>query len=299
MNCAENLEFVILAAGKSTRNYPQSKGLPHKSLMPFSDHKIIDEIMLRLADAGARHVTLVVSDQSVVRHFEDAFRPEPALEEKFAKAGNAEMLELVRGVRLPDDMDIKYVIQGTPRGTGQAMGLAYAAVRDSGRNLAMVFPDDMIVAENGAEHIYSRAVRQYSENGGRGNLAITREVDDPSRWGVVQDGYLLEKPKQATSRDSVVSLVIFDKSVGQEFYKDALRLERGEEIDGLVGGELVYMNALNRSIDADFATNALQKCKTTENDVYLDCGTVSGYEKSLVYSLTKLSRFKKDNRWTD
>ncbi len=36
----ENLEFVVLAAGKSTRNYPHSKGIPHKSLVPFGSRKV-------------------------------------------------------------------------------------------------------------------------------------------------------------------------------------------------------------------------------------------------------------------
>lgn len=36
---SEDLEFVILAAGKSTCNYPHSKGIPHKSLVPFAAAK--------------------------------------------------------------------------------------------------------------------------------------------------------------------------------------------------------------------------------------------------------------------
>jgi UTP-glucose-1-phosphate uridylyltransferase len=291
MNICNDLEFVIMAGGKSTRNYPQSKGLPHKSLMPFGDHKIIDEIMARLVDAGARHITIVVSNESVVKYFSDSFRVEPEVESKFEKSGDARPLNLLRDVRLPDDMDIKYVIQEKPLGTGQAMGLAYDKIKDSGRGLVMVFPDDMFVAENGAAHIYSRAVRQYLANGGRGNLAITRLVDDPSRWGIVQNGMLIEKPPHADSRDAAVGFIIFDKSVGREFYADIGRIERGEKIEGLISGELPYTLALNRSVEKD-PKNAIQICRAEKDDIYLDCGTLAGYREALLYSLNKLSVFK-------
>ena len=38
----DTFEFVICCGGESTRNYPQSKGLPHKALLPFGDKRIID-----------------------------------------------------------------------------------------------------------------------------------------------------------------------------------------------------------------------------------------------------------------
>ena len=34
----ENIEFVVACAGKSTRNYPHSKGIAHKCLMPCHNH---------------------------------------------------------------------------------------------------------------------------------------------------------------------------------------------------------------------------------------------------------------------
>ena len=65
----ENLEFVILAAGKSTRNYPHSKGIPHKSLVPFGSRKIIDFIMSQIILAGGKHITIVVADDAAIEAF--------------------------------------------------------------------------------------------------------------------------------------------------------------------------------------------------------------------------------------
>ena len=41
----ENIEFVVACAGKSTRNYPHSKGIAHKCLMPFGDIRLIDCVL--------------------------------------------------------------------------------------------------------------------------------------------------------------------------------------------------------------------------------------------------------------
>ena len=91
---SKDLEFVILAAGKSTRNYPHSKGIPHKCLMPFGSIKIIDYIMNQIVEAGGKYITIVVPDESSINYFNDCFKKEPDMEEKFEKKGKKDSLEL-------------------------------------------------------------------------------------------------------------------------------------------------------------------------------------------------------------
>ena len=79
----DNLEFVILAAGKSTRNYPHSKGIPHKSLIPFGSRKVIDFIMQQIIIAGGKHITIVVADNAAIESFKQCFTKEPEVETKF------------------------------------------------------------------------------------------------------------------------------------------------------------------------------------------------------------------------
>ena len=55
MLTSNDLEFIILAAGKSTRNYPHSKGIPHKSLIPLGSRKVIDHIIRELISSGAKY----------------------------------------------------------------------------------------------------------------------------------------------------------------------------------------------------------------------------------------------------
>ena len=92
MLTTNDLEFVILAAGKSTRNYPHSKGIPHKSLVPFGSRKVIDFIMKQIILAGGKHITIVVADNSAVDAFKQCFSREPEIEEKFESKGKYKIL---------------------------------------------------------------------------------------------------------------------------------------------------------------------------------------------------------------
>ena len=55
----ENIEFVIACGGLSTRNFPHSKGIAHKCLMPFGDVRLIDHVLGEITRMGGRHITLV------------------------------------------------------------------------------------------------------------------------------------------------------------------------------------------------------------------------------------------------
>ncbi|MDR3126719.1 MAG: hypothetical protein LBT92_03755 [Rickettsiales bacterium] len=296
----EKLEFVVLAAGKSTRNYPQSKGLPHKSLVPFGSRKVIDHIMGQIIKAGGKHVTFVVSDEATKGAFEACFRREPDIEDKFARKGNVIGLELLRSTYVPDDMDIKYVYQREPKGTGHAVAQAYKSVRKTGRSIVMIWPDDIFLADKYAffpedrEPIYRRAVWRYVRDGGRGNLAITNYVKDPSRWGVIADGYYVEKPKDCPSHDAAKGFVIFDPSVCEELLSEAEKLDSGRKVE-LQGGELTFIPVLNRMIDRNPRELRVRTVQTQPTDIYFDCGTLDGYEKALLYTLLTESEFSRDN----
>jgi len=297
---ADRLEFVILAAGKSTRNYPQSKGLPHKSLAPFGSRKVIDHIMGQIIKAGGRHVTFVISDKSTQDAFEACFRREPSIEEKFARKGDMVALELLKSTYVPDDMEIKYVYQAEPKGTGHATALAYESIRETGRNIVMIWPDDIFLADKYAlfeadrEPIYRRAVHKYISEGCRGNLAITNYVRDPSRWGVVSDGRYVEKPDTLVSHDAAKGFIIFDRAVCEELLKDKGRMEAGEKVE-LHSGELTFIPALNRVIGKDPRSMRIRVIRTEPTDIYFDCGTINGYEQALIYTLLSESRFSRDN----
>ena len=297
----ENLEFVILAAGKSTRNYPHSKGIPHKSLVPFGSRNIIDFIMSQIILAGGKHITIVVADDAAIEAFHNCFVREPEIESKFEAKGNLTGLELLQSLYVPDDVDIKYFIQSKPRGTGHAVGLVYNTIKDTGRNIVMIWPDDIVLADKYAENpedripVYKRAVDTYIKNGGYGNLGMTRPVEDPSRWGIIDNGYFKEKPKESVSNQAAFGLFIFDKEVCKKLYDSAMKMNEGKAVEGIVGGELAFADALNKTIDENPEKMKIQTLSIKPTDVYLDCGSIEGYEKALLYTLLTESKFKAQN----
>ena len=273
----KDLEFVILGGGKGTRNYPHAKGLPHKCLLPLGSMKIIDVIMSQIIAAGAKHITIIVSDEYAKKAFEDNFMPEPDVEKKFEQTGNIAGLELMRETRIPDDVEIRYVIQPEPKGVGDALARAY-----SGKSILMIWPDDVVMPSG--KSVFQRALDQYN---GIGNMVVTRKVEDPSRWGIIEDGFYVEKPKQSKSDQAAIGFCILDKKVCEELLQDA------KNFDGV--GELTHIPALNRVIENDPEVMALKTIPLTETDTYLNCGDIAGYEKSLLYSLLHESKFAKEN----
>ncbi len=296
----ENLEFVVLAAGKSTRNYPHSKGIPHKSLTPFGSRKVIDFIMKQIIIAGGKHITIVVSDNAAIEAFEQCFLKEPEIENKFEAKGNTKSLELLQSLYIPDDVKINYMIQPTPKGTGHAVGMVYNLIKDTGRNIVMIWPDDIVLADKNSNDlykktpIYKRAVDEYVKMGCKGNLGITRHVEDPSRWGVIDEGYFKEKPKDSKSNNAAFGLFIFDNSVSKKLMDSAKLMDEGKAVEGIVGGELAFADALNSAIKENPGTEIKALCMQ-DTDTYLDCGSIEGYEKALLYTMLTESEFEDSN----
>ncbi len=302
MMTTNDLEFVILAAGKSTRNYPHSKGISHKCLMPFGSVKIIDFIMAELLYAGAKHITIVVSDEKAKEAFELAFAREKNIEEKFERSGNVIGLNLLKKVYIPNDVEIKYVIQKEPKGLGHAIGLAnkLAGVR----HLVVRLPDDIVISTFPDENVFKNSlivacVNEYIKGDG-GNMFITRQVEDPSRWGIIENGVFIEKPKESQSKEAFNTMAIFDKKVAARLEEVATLIDTmGTEEYNMwerQGKEIHFDKYLNDEVLKDKALMHIRTFVKRETDKYLDCGTIKGYEEALVYTLLKLSVFKDGNQ---
>ncbi len=263
-----DIEFIILAAGRSSRNYPHTRGLPHKSLLPFGSVKIIDYIVSQIVEAGGKSIHLVVSNNAAIKAFQDNFDKE-------------------KQVDLPDDVEIDYIIQKEPKGLAHAISLAAKKVPN--RHLAVILPDDLVLSSDGTAMI-KKLVDQYVADARGGNLFLTREVEDVSRWGIIEHGIFREKPASSSSHESSIMCFILDKKVGARIVEtveeDVLKAGKGQEVH--------YSDYLNEVIEQD-PEMKIRTIKMGEDDLYLDCGTIQGYEKSLLYSLLHLSAYKDDN----
>ena len=304
MLTSNDLEFIILAAGKSTRNYPHSKGIPHKSLIPLGSRKVIDHIIRELISSGAKHITIVCSDIKAKEAFELCFTKEQKIEDKFKKNGNIIGLELLQSLYVPDDIDIKYVIQKEPKGLGHAIGLANKVA--DGRHLVVRVPDDIILPNhciNDAElrkPAVRRCIEKYIKDGVGGNMFITRHVQDPSRWGIIDDGIFKEKPSESKSDEAFHTLAILDKKVAKRLQEVAERIDTvGTEEYNLwekEGKEIHFDKYLNEEVKKDTEHMAIRTYPIAKTDTYLDCGTLQGYEEALLYTLLKESVFREKNK---
>ena len=304
MLTANDLEFVILAAGKSTRNYPHSKGIPHKSLIPLGSRKVIDHIISEMISSGAKHITIVCSDEKAKEAFELCFTKEKKIEDKFKKNGNIIGLELLQSVYVPDGVEIKYVIQHEPKGLGHAIGLANKVAQ--GRHLVVRMPDDIVIPSHCAvdvelrKPVVRRCIEKYIADGIGGNMFITRHVDDPSRWGIIDEGIFKEKPKESKSDEAFQTLAIFDAKIGKRLEQVADAVDTVGTVEYNLwmneGKEIHFDKYLNEEVEKNPEVMAIRTYPIADTDTYLDCGTIQGYEQALLYTLLKESVFKDKNK---
>lgn len=131
---------VIPAAGLGTRFLPVTKAVP-KELLPIVDVPTLQVILEEAADSGIEDVLLVVSDQK--QAIRTHFSPAPELDAFLFDHGK-EALQ-ARIAKIPEIVDLHYIVQEEPRGLGHAVSLA----RDfaDGDAIAVLLGDDVVAAE--------------------------------------------------------------------------------------------------------------------------------------------------------
>ncbi len=276
-----DLQFIVLLGGKSSRNYPHSKGLPHKAMLPLGDFKVINYIINNIYNAGGRNISFVIANNSYQKHFENCFISEPKIEEKFKKKNDLIKIKLLKKTYLPNDLNINFVVQKNPLGIGHAIAIS----AEKNKNIYVVLPDDIIISKK--EHPFTKAVKEY-EKTKSGNIVITRKVENPSRWGIIENGIYIEKPKTSISNEAVISSLILDKSVVEIYKQQVKELNKNENRHDILN----QVDAINKIAKK----NPKMKIKTVsllKNDIYLDCGTIEEYEKALIYTLLKDSIYVK------
>ena len=294
MNINE-IEFIILLAGKSTRNYPHAKGLAHKSLIPFGSRKIIDYIMSEITEAKGTSVSLVVSSKEAQKSFENCFSREKDVEQKLKKSNNLIGLELLKSIYIKSNLNINYIIQKKPKGLAHAIGLVANKIKN--KHFAIILPDDIIVTHDGVS-IIKKVVDQYLADDIGGNLFLTREVEDTSRWGIIENGIFKEKPKATTSNEASSMFFILDKNFVKtlgDLAKKMAKFGTRENRLSKRGTEFHYADYINEFIKNSDKNMKIRTYKLDPKDTFLDCGTIDGYEKALLYTLINNSSFNKEN----
>ena len=171
------LSTVILpVAGLGTRMLPATKVTP-KELLPVYDTPLLQYALDEALAAGAKRLVFVSHpDKSAI---EDYLRPSERLEDALESKGKGDLLEAVRASRMPDDVDVVFVMQEEQLGLGHAVLCAAEHVLDG--PVGVILPDDLIL---GAPCLQEMAEAFVS--GRMGSLVAAQDVapEDVSSYGI-------------------------------------------------------------------------------------------------------------------
>ena len=293
----ENIEFIVACAGKSTRNFPHSKGIAHKCLMPFGDIRLIDCVLQDVVRMGGRHITLVVSDQVTIDAFKEALKTDLKTEEKLRKGGRERIADVLRATFLPDDIDLKYVIQEKPIGTAQVLGLAHRLSMD--RHAVLIFPDDLIDSTKAEIPFVKKITDSFLQN--TKQILLTGIVkEDVSNNSILVNKRLIEKPKNPTSNIAGYSPYAFPKECLDSIERQTSEVERTGKLPAdLALGEWVYTDGINAFLDnggEEAGFYVRMEIMDPEKYEMMDTGALPLYEKALLRELLTRSFFAEENK---
>ncbi|MBQ3695989.1 MAG: hypothetical protein II938_03365 [Alphaproteobacteria bacterium] len=287
----DNIEFVIAAAGECTRNFPHSKAIAHKALLPMGDMRIIDYTLQDIVHIGGRHITFVCSNQKVIDDFKRALCTDVKTEEKLRAKGKNDIADVLHATFLPDDVDLKFAIQAEPLGTGSVIHAAREAIQN--RHVVLIFPDDLIISKDPQLPHIKKLLDAFVKNP-KMTLLTGIEKEDVSNNAILVNNRIVEKPKNPTSHIAGYSPVVIPAEAVQFLISQATnRLKQARENHK----EWLYMDSINDFLDesgeaAGFAADMFLK---SDEDQMLDTGNLELYEQCLLEMLLKHSKYQDKN----
>ncbi|MEM9795092.1 MAG: UTP--glucose-1-phosphate uridylyltransferase [Pseudomonadota bacterium] len=138
MNRLETVIFPV--AGLGTRMLPATKVTP-KELLPVYDTPLLQFAIDEALAAGARRLVMVSHPEKSA--IEDYLAPAPRLEDELEAKGKDALLSAVLASRLPDDVDLHFVMQDEQLGLGHAVLCGQPVALDG--PVGVILPDDLIL----------------------------------------------------------------------------------------------------------------------------------------------------------
>lgn len=243
---------IILAGGQGSRLHPLTK-VVSKQLLPIYDMPMIFYPLYTLINSGIEEVLIITNPENL-----DIYQ---------RLLGNGDNFKV----------KINYKMQKQPKGIAQAFQIAESWLNNSPS--VLILGDNLFLAGDISEKLKN------SFSNKRGATIFGYEVDDPSRYGVVdfnKDNEVIsieEKPEKPKSKWAVTGLYVYDTKV-IEYSKKLEPSKRGElEITDINN---IYLHNTDLSIQL-----------IDSNSFWLDAGTIESlFEAS---SIVKNLRDKKIN----
>ena len=232
---------LILAAGLGTRMLPATKAVP-KEMLPIVDRPLIQYAVEEAVAGGIDHIIFVIAEgkEAIRDHFGSETRADAYVRER----DDAVLRDLVeRPARLAR---FDWAMQDEPKGIAHAVACARQYVE--GQPFALIFPDDLILAERSCA---AQLVGAYDQCGG--SVIAVHDVprEDIPQYGIVDPADtgnparlrgVVEKPRaeDAPSTLGIVGRYILSPTIFQHID----RIPPGKN------GELQITDALESQIAA-------------------------------------------------
>jgi len=267
---------VIPAAGLGTRLLSVTKEQPKEMLPVFARAKngdlclkpIVQLVFEQLHQVGFREFCFVVGrgKRAIEDHFTADFPYVSMLDSK-GLDGPAGELEVF--YKMVDGSTLVWVNQPQPKGFGDAILKAQSF---AGGDRFLVHAGDSYFISRNAEHL--RRVVRMSEASKANALFLSMEVQDPSRFGIVEgettaNGLmkvkrLVEKPSKPSSKLAIMPIYVFDSNIFKAL----------EDTKAGVAGELQLTDGIQHMVDWDLN---VYTTKVVSAEIWLDIGSPDLY----------------------
>ncbi len=234
------MKAVVLSGGHGTRLRPLTYSMP-KQLIPVGGQPVLGYVFDDVAECGITEVVVITSPES-----------------------RGPVSDFIADSSF--DLDFTFVVQDEPNGLAAAFGLAVPYL-DGGPSLLML--GDCLLT-GGIKHL----VDDHKSSGAAATILV-REVDDPSRYGIVEieDGRivaLLEKPPDPPTNLAIVGVYAFGPEI----------TESVAAIAPSARGEYEITDAIQHLVDSGGLVRPAEL-----NGWWIDTGTVedvlAGHERIL------------------
>ncbi|HWY28185.1 MAG TPA: sugar phosphate nucleotidyltransferase [Candidatus Sulfotelmatobacter sp.] len=263
---------MIPAAGLGTRLLSVTKEQPKEMLPVFAKAKngdlclkpIVQLVFEQLHQVGFREFCFIVGrgKRAIEDHFTPDFSYVSMLDSK-GLDGPAEELEAF--YKMIDGSTVSWVNQSQPRGFGDAVLKARSFVGSDG---FLVHAGDSHFISKNAEHL--RRVVLMSEESKADALFLSMEVEDPSRFGIVEgepmaNGLvkvkrLVEKPAKPASKLAIMPVYAFSSNI----FKALEATKAG------FAGELQLTDGIQQMVDWDLN---VYTTRVASSEIWLDIGS--------------------------
>lgn len=263
---------VIPVAGLGTRFLPITKALP-KEMLPIVDKPILSYIIEECISSGITDILLITSPYKKV--IEDYFDQTYELEHRLTEKGKLQELKLLN--TKPSNVNIYFIRQGEPQGSGHAIKLAKTFVGDD--SFAVLYGDDVMKSDVPALKQLMDLHEKTSANI-IGGLEVARELSP--RYGMIEfEDKVTNKIKTIVEKPSIENAPSNYAGLGR-YIVNASIFEILENLSKGVGNEYQFTDAMKELMKKE----PFYACPL--DATYYDTGSKIGYLKANIdYALER------------